>query len=607
MSTVIMKRGSNADLENTPYMDGLIFFNTDDKCIYLDNGIERGIYGGRISLLSSVSNNDAASNYNTYSALAIKNGFCIKSNVADSQSNINNTDDVGRPVGCVGFKSIIGTTSLADVGSDGTVTNSVSKINNRLTVNNQKFVFDYKDGKWGFNTSDERGADTFHPFNSTVIRMNPSVTSYTNTDITASTIYLKILKTTPSNITALPERYFYGNKSVPLVTTIAHKTSTNRYIKGRITHYFSDYKVINDGTTPPTGSHKHYMLLDGWRVGAELTPFTRNVKYAESIKVFPFGIPTIKKNVEDKYYRDDEVYYGICYCQHDMLADKYYASVDIYNYIPNDSTGYDKGTWVKIHESNIVETEDYYLKDFAFGKHSVVYHGDIYFINAQYKYSINNADWSTTNTNKLYRWSSRTQDFMPSQDLPQVLYSNNTTIYSMLVHNDKIYVFYKNNDLFYYMTYQNDNWSSEVNIQDLSDMNITNIDTESRWIEYNGSIHILGGANTTRNFNNTQQHISLNDSKLNDLSATLDELRYKYANIAVFKSGDLYIAPDLIQQNSAAVATSLYYDNIEDAKYYVPQYLHYSGTNNTTLNSRLIDTYDVSIRNTYGNNFVVQN
>ena len=28
------------------------------------------------------------------------------------------------------------------------------------------FIYDYKNGKHGYNTSPERGADTFHPFNS---------------------------------------------------------------------------------------------------------------------------------------------------------------------------------------------------------------------------------------------------------------------------------------------------------------------------------------------------------------------------------------------------------------------------------------------------------
>jgi len=35
-----------------------------------------------------------------------------------------------------------------------------------LTANSKHFYFDYKDGKYGYNESSSRGADTFHPFSS---------------------------------------------------------------------------------------------------------------------------------------------------------------------------------------------------------------------------------------------------------------------------------------------------------------------------------------------------------------------------------------------------------------------------------------------------------
>ena len=35
-----------------------------------------------------------------------------------------------------------------------------------VSTNNVKFYFDYQNGKYGYNTSSERGADTFSPFNS---------------------------------------------------------------------------------------------------------------------------------------------------------------------------------------------------------------------------------------------------------------------------------------------------------------------------------------------------------------------------------------------------------------------------------------------------------
>lgn len=37
-------------------------------------------------------------------------------------------------------------------------------LNKSLTANNKQFYFDYKNGKYGYNTSPSRGADTFVPF-----------------------------------------------------------------------------------------------------------------------------------------------------------------------------------------------------------------------------------------------------------------------------------------------------------------------------------------------------------------------------------------------------------------------------------------------------------
>ena len=37
-------------------------------------------------------------------------------------------------------------------------------LDSSLTANESKFYFDYKDGKYGFNTDPNRGADTFSPF-----------------------------------------------------------------------------------------------------------------------------------------------------------------------------------------------------------------------------------------------------------------------------------------------------------------------------------------------------------------------------------------------------------------------------------------------------------
>ena len=48
---------------------------------------------------------------------------------------------------------------------------SVGQLNADLTANGSHFYFDYKNGEYGFNTSEQRGADTFSPFNSKAVKL----------------------------------------------------------------------------------------------------------------------------------------------------------------------------------------------------------------------------------------------------------------------------------------------------------------------------------------------------------------------------------------------------------------------------------------------------
>lgn len=61
----------------------------------------------------------------------------------------------------------------------------IYQINNDLTANNNHFYFDYKNGKYGYNTSAERGADTFTPFNNGGSKLVGTYNS--NTSINIST------------------------------------------------------------------------------------------------------------------------------------------------------------------------------------------------------------------------------------------------------------------------------------------------------------------------------------------------------------------------------------------------------------------------------------
>ena len=583
MATVIMKRGSNADMANTPSLDGLIFFNSDDKCIYLDNGTTRTVYGGKIPLVTTVSTNDGATDNNTYSARAAKNGFCIKSDVADSAENINNTATAGRPVGCLGFKSIIGTSDISAV--DTTVTGSIAKINDRLVLsNNRKFVFDYQNGKWGFNTSDERGADTFHPFNSTILAMNTVVSGYTNNNIVASNIYLTISSTNDAGAGALLADFPYGT-CTSAVTSRSYKTSSNKYVKGGIIHAFYD---LNDGTT--SGNHRHYMYVDNaWRYNTTSNSPISFSTYTHATLGLPFTIPTIDFNINNGYSRDDIVCYYVCYVKDGL------PYVDVYKYVPSLTNGYDRGSWSKITTSIVdINHSEANITDFKIGSSSsiVVYHRRLYIIDGNFVVNgINNY------INAIYQWSPY------SNRITQIAYPselNNVHIIKALVHNDKIYVFYQSNSNYYYITYNDSTWSESQRFYQFGNLNV---DEQSRWVEYNGSIHILGGSVST----NRLQHISLNDSNLNNSSASLDDVMYKYGNLKFpFRNGCVCVTPPVIVSNSD---TSEYWENSDEAKYITPQYIHYMGTiqantseaNYRRMHRKLIDVYQGDICNTYGN------
>ena len=55
-----------------------------------------------------------------------------------------------------------------------TMNSAISTLENELTANGKRIYLDYKDGKYGYNTSATRGADTFSPFKS------GEITEYTN-------------------------------------------------------------------------------------------------------------------------------------------------------------------------------------------------------------------------------------------------------------------------------------------------------------------------------------------------------------------------------------------------------------------------------------------
>lgn len=188
MSTVLFKRGSTSDMNDTNIQDGLLFFNTETYKIYMDNGTERIQYGGDTDLISSAEDASLTNAFNAESSLGL---FSQKATVVDSKANALSVTQNYIPLGCLAFKEALGTTNYSTVGngtisgalvslntsvsnlntsvsnlsnSVNSINGSIGELNNRTNVRGTVFYFDYQGGKWGWNSSSARGAGSFHPF-----------------------------------------------------------------------------------------------------------------------------------------------------------------------------------------------------------------------------------------------------------------------------------------------------------------------------------------------------------------------------------------------------------------------------------------------------------
>ena len=133
--TVLFKRGDSATITSTPVTDGQILFDTSGNGkMYLDNGTDRLEMGGAITVDASLSKT---------STNAIQNK-AVTGNILNSLAEVSAATQQNTIAGALALK----------------------EVNSSLTVNDNQFYFDYKDGKYGFNTDPNRGADTFSPFSS---------------------------------------------------------------------------------------------------------------------------------------------------------------------------------------------------------------------------------------------------------------------------------------------------------------------------------------------------------------------------------------------------------------------------------------------------------
>lgn len=117
MATVSFKRGATSQMNNTPITDGMLFYNTENHKIFMDNGSERLQYGGDTDLISDPSE---ATVTNVFSATSSMNLFPLKTTVLDSKTNALAVTQEHIPLGCLAFKEMLGTNDYSSVG-DGTV------------------------------------------------------------------------------------------------------------------------------------------------------------------------------------------------------------------------------------------------------------------------------------------------------------------------------------------------------------------------------------------------------------------------------------------------------------------------------------------------------
>ena len=124
MSTVLFKRGTEADMNETPITDGLLYFCTSNNKIYMDNGNARLQYGGDTTLIS---NPAQATQANAFNANACLSMFMQKTTIVDSVASALAVTQQYIPLGCLAFKEALGTTNFSRVG-DGTISGGLTSL-----------------------------------------------------------------------------------------------------------------------------------------------------------------------------------------------------------------------------------------------------------------------------------------------------------------------------------------------------------------------------------------------------------------------------------------------------------------------------------------------
>lgn len=129
MATALFQRGNNALMNNTPITSGLVFFNTDQHKIYLDDANTRTMYGGYTDVINNLS---SATAQNTFSANFVTNNFLQKTSVVNTKANAMNVTQNNIPLGCLAFKEAVGTSDISNLGSN--LTEAISVLGSRSLV-----------------------------------------------------------------------------------------------------------------------------------------------------------------------------------------------------------------------------------------------------------------------------------------------------------------------------------------------------------------------------------------------------------------------------------------------------------------------------------------
>lgn len=146
------------------------------------NDLDANAYRNTDSAETAIADNDYFPFYDTSASAKKKtlwsnlkailtNVFAIKVHNSNSASTYGagNASSFGHVKLSDSYLSSGGAAANSVGASSAAVVSAYTKINNQLKANNTEIYMDYKNGRYGYNLSANRGADTFFPFSNVTI------------------------------------------------------------------------------------------------------------------------------------------------------------------------------------------------------------------------------------------------------------------------------------------------------------------------------------------------------------------------------------------------------------------------------------------------------